>query len=162
MLCLVDLVLFALLAKICFDCTLLQPFFGPEPLGFPKCKSSSISTRWRSFCNNCRNKVKLLVFKPSLQAFDHKHRTYYKAFFFFTFHQPCFCKSWSNWIRWMLLWNLILVVVVKRFSYFLLIKMLLSKKDITSATSLEIKLGKPDDEISSNVFTATRATVPLI
>ena len=62
----------------------------------------------------------------------------------------------------MLLWNLIWVVVVKRFSYFLLIKMLLSKKDITSATSLEIKLGKPDDEISSNVFTATRATVPLI
>ena len=65
----------------------------------------------------------------------------------------------------MFLWNLILVVVVKRFSFFFfffLIKRLLSKKDITSATSLVIKLGKSGDEISSNLFTAICATVPLI
>ena len=64
----------------------------------------------------------------------------------------------------MFLWNLILVVVVKRFSFFFffLIKKLLSKKDITSTASLEPKLDKSGDEISSNVFTAICATVPLI
>ena len=58
MLCLVDLVLFALLSEIFFDRTLLWPFFGPESFGF---QSSSKSTLWRSFCNDYRNKVKLLV-----------------------------------------------------------------------------------------------------
>ena len=57
---------------------------------------------------------------------------------------------------------MLLVAAVKISPFFLLIEKLLAKRIISSATSPEIKLGKSDDEISSNVFTVISLIVPLI
>ena len=82
---------------------------------------------------------------------------------FFTFRQPCFCESPNNWTRWMFLWNVILFVVVKKgFLFFFWSKSCLAKRIISSATSRIIKLGKLDDEISSNVFTVICVTAPYL
>ena len=59
-------------------------------------------------------------------------------------------------------WNFTFAIIVKIFSYFFLSKRCLGKRIKSSATSLVIKLGKSDDEISSNMFTVISATVPLI
>ena len=69
-------------------------------------------------------------------------RTMFRAFSFFTFYQPCFGKSQGNWIRWMFLWNLILIVTIKRFSYLLLIQKIFSKKDQSLRNTNRNKAGK--------------------
>ena len=53
----------------------------------------------------------------------------------------------------MFLWNLILVVINKRFSYFLLIKNLLSKKNYIFRNITKSKVGQIRREISSKAFT---------
>ena len=57
---------------------------------------------------------------------------------------------------------MLLVAAVKTSPFFLFFEKLLAKRIISSATSPEIKLGKSDDEISSNVFTVISLIVPLI
>ena len=65
-------------------------------------------------------------------------------------------------MRLIILSNLIFFVVVKRFSLILLIEKLFSKKGhIFLILPREIKLGKLEDEITSDLFTVICVTVPL-
>ena len=112
------------------------------PTWTSRVESLSKSTLWRYYCNCCRNRVKLLVQALSSRGWSQTPYVLFTAFSLFTFHQPCFYKSSSNWMRWMFLWNLIFIVIVKRFSYFLLIKKMFSKKDQTLCNITRHKAGK--------------------
>ena len=95
MLCLVDLVLFALLSEIFFDRTLLWPFFGPESFGF---QSSSKSTLWRSFCNDYRNKVKLLVQALTSSLWSVYPKCHFV--FFINWNVKLEIKFWFSFLYW--------------------------------------------------------------
>ena len=76
-----DFVFFAFLSKVFFDRTLLCLFFVPEPLGFPKFESSSKSTLWQSFYNDCRIKGALSGLRQFL-ATERSLKVMKNAFYF--------------------------------------------------------------------------------
>ena len=122
MLCLVDLVIFALLSEIFLIALFCSLSLVLSHLDFQSLKVQANRRNGDLFVATAKIKVKLLG--------DHRHRTYYNWWFlFFTFHQPCFWYFTKPKRLETFLWKLILFVIVKRVSYLILIKKMFSKKD---------------------------------